>query len=69
MNAKITITKVDDNNFNVNFSQAMTGPGNVNPGDEVPLEWMRAVLDYYVNHGESDGTVPPEKIQKIIGFW
>ena len=69
MGASITVTKVDNNNFNVEFSQEIVGPSGVPTGDPIPLEWMRAVLDYYATHQDAKGVVSDDKIARVKACW
>jgi hypothetical protein len=50
--SKLTITKKDNNNFNINFSDPVNGPGDAKPGGDVPVQWMQAVLDYYQRNAD-----------------
>ncbi len=69
MGASIKVTKVDDNNFNVEFSQKIPGPSGVAAGDPIPLEWMHGVLDYYATHQNNEGVVSDDKIKRILPCW
>ena len=52
MATKLKITKTDDNNFNINFSDPVNGPGDIKHGANVPVEWMQSVLDYYQRNAD-----------------
>jgi hypothetical protein len=64
----IVVTKSDDTSFKVQFSKPV-GPGNVAPGQTVPIEWLTAALNYYSVHKQSDGSLSDTDTQRIIGFW
>jgi hypothetical protein len=69
MAASITVTKVDNHNFNLEFSHEITGPSGAAEGGEIPLEWIRAVLDYYIANQDEGGSVSEEKLKKIRPYW
>lgn len=57
MPADVTVTRVDDKNFHVTFAQAVPGPAGSAAGQPVPVEWLRAALDYYLHHRDAEGSL------------
>ncbi|HEY7616410.1 MAG TPA: hypothetical protein VH744_06375 [Terriglobales bacterium] len=53
----VKVTKTDDKNFNVSFQTPVKGPGGAKAGAEVPVEWLRAALDYYIANRSKSGAV------------
>ena len=68
-NAGITVKKAADNSFTVHFPVPVQGPGTHKAGEEVPVEWLRAALDYYIQHRETDGSLPASAHAKVKALW
>jgi len=65
----ITVTKTGDDSFNVRFPVAVKGPGSSKSGEEVPVEWLRAALDYYIQHRDSSGGLSTAAHNKVKALW
>ncbi len=52
MATKIKITKTDDKNFNVNFSEPVKGPNDTPNGGEIPVQWLHGMLDYHQRYSD-----------------
>ena len=65
----ITVTKTSDNSFSVHFPSAVKGPGNHKHGDDIPVEWLRAALDYYIQHRDPKGALPAAAHDKVKALW
>jgi hypothetical protein len=64
----ITIKKADAYSFSVQFPVPV-GPGNATAGSDVPVEWMRAALDYYIQHRQEDGSITPASHERVKPLW
>jgi hypothetical protein len=65
----ITVTKESGNSFKVQFPVAVNGPGDNKNGDQVPVEWLRAALDYYVQHRDASGALSTAAHNKVKALW
>jgi hypothetical protein len=65
----ITVTKSDDHSFAVRFPVPVKGPGDHKTGDDVPVEWLRGALDYYIQHRDASGALPADAHNKIKALW
>lgn len=65
----ITVTKAADNSFTVHFPSPVKGPGDHKTGDQIPVEWLRGALDYYIQHRDASGALPEAAHDKIKALW
>lgn len=65
----ITVTKSDEHTFTVHFPKPVTGPGSHKAGDDIPVEWMRGALDYYIQHRDASGALPEDAHKKVKALW
>ena len=65
----ISVTKSGDDSFTVKFPVTVKGPGDHKSGDSVPVEWLRAALDYYVQHRDSTGALSDAAHNKVKALW
>lgn len=65
----ITVTKASTDSFTVTFPVPVSGPGNHKVGDAVPVEWLRAALDYYIQNRDSSGGLSASAHNKVKALW
>ncbi|MEP6713989.1 MAG: hypothetical protein ABJC09_00350 [Terriglobia bacterium] len=66
---EITVVKTGTDSFTVKFPIAVKGPGGHKSGDEVPVEWLRGALDYYIQHREPNGALNTAAQAKVKALW
>lgn len=67
--SSLVVKKTDDHSFSVYFPKGVAGPGSAKAGDQVPVEWLRAALDYYVQHRSADGSLAADKHAAVKALW
>jgi hypothetical protein len=65
----ITVTKAGNDSFTVHFPVPVKGPGDHKSGDEIPVEWLRGALDYYIQHRDEKGNLSDAAHDKVKALW
>jgi hypothetical protein len=65
----MSVTKAGDDEITVRFSEDLPGLKRLKPGEEIPAEYLHAILNFHIERQDERGKVDPRHVRKMKAYW